>query len=89
MKNLFALLLLYAGLLFAGIVVASETGPDLLTPTERAWLAEHPQIVLGIGEEWVPAVVKDANMLGVLPLFQPLDLAEQPPYLESDQKLRG
>lgn len=89
MKNLRALLLLCAGLIFAGTIAAGETGPDLLTPAERASLAEHPKIVLGVGEEWVPAVVKDANTLGILPLFQPLDLAEQLPYLESDQKLRG
>jgi CheY-like chemotaxis protein len=40
---------------------AAEHSPDLLTPAERAWLAEHPEIVLGVGEEWAPAVVKDAN----------------------------
>jgi hypothetical protein len=40
-KNLRALLLLCAGLLFAGIVVAGEAGPDLLTPAERAWLAQY------------------------------------------------
>ena len=69
MKNLHALLLLCAELLLAGKIAAGETGPDLLTPTERAWLAEHPEIVLGVGQEWAPAVVKDANTLGVLPLF--------------------
>ena len=75
--------------MLAGTLAAGEAGLNLLTPTERAWLAEHSEIVLGVGEEWVPAVVKDANTLGILPLFQPLDLAEQLPYLESDQKLRG
>jgi len=40
---------------------AETTSPDLLTPAERAWLAEHPEIVLGVGEEWAPAVVRDAN----------------------------
>ena len=29
---------------------AGETGPDLLIPAERAWLAEHPDIVLGVGQ---------------------------------------
>jgi hypothetical protein len=89
MKNLRVLLLLCLGLIFAGTLAAGEAGPDLLTPAERAWLAAHPDIVLGVGEEWAPSVIKDANTLGILPLFQPLDLAEQPPYLESDQKLRG
>ena len=61
MKNLCAILLLCAGLLLTGQLAAGETGPDLLTPAERAWLTEHPEIVLGVGEEWVPAVVKDTD----------------------------
>lgn len=61
MKNLHALVLLCVGLMLAGTLAAGETGPDLLTPAERAWLAEHPKIVLGVGEEWAPAVVKEAN----------------------------
>ena len=42
MKNLHALLLLCVGLILAGTLAAGEAGPDLLTPAERAWLAEHP-----------------------------------------------
>jgi len=61
MKNLRALVLLCFGLIFAGTLAAGEAGPDLLTPAERAWLAEHPDIVLGIGEEWAPAVVREAG----------------------------
>ena len=61
MTNLYAILLLWTGFLFAGPLAAGESGSDLLTPAERAWLAEHPDIVLGVGEEWAPAVVKDAN----------------------------
>ena len=61
MKALDVLMLLYVGLMLAGKVAAGETGPDLLTPAERVWLAEHLDLVLGIGEEWAPAVVKDAN----------------------------
>ncbi|MDG4594823.1 MAG: transporter substrate-binding domain-containing protein [Candidatus Contendobacter sp.] len=61
MKNLRVLALLCIGLIFAGTIAAGETGPELLTPAERAWLAEHPEIVLGVGEEWAPAVVKDAD----------------------------
>ena len=60
-KNLGALVLLCVGLLLAGSLAAGGTGPDLLTPAERAWLAEHPDIVLGIGEEWAPAVVREAG----------------------------
>ncbi len=61
MKNLRALLLLCFGLAFSGRITAAEAGPDLLTPAERAWLAQHPEIVLGVGEEWAPSVVKNAN----------------------------
>ncbi|WP_328983852.1 sensor histidine kinase [Thiorhodovibrio winogradskyi] len=32
--------------------------PDLLTPAERAWLAEHPRITLGVGAEWPPDVIQ-------------------------------
>jgi two-component system sensor histidine kinase/response regulator len=34
---------------------------DLLTPAERAWLAEHPRIVLGVGAEWAPWVIPAAD----------------------------
>jgi hypothetical protein len=34
---------------------------DLLTAHERAWLVRHPDIVLGVGEEWEPWVVKRGN----------------------------
>lgn len=42
---------------------ASVAGPavaaaDLLTPGERAWLAAHPRIVLGVGAEWPPDVIQ-------------------------------
>ncbi len=42
MKNLRALLLLCFGLMLAGTLAAGEADPDLLTPAERAWHAEHP-----------------------------------------------
>lgn len=35
-KALDVLVLLYVGLMLAGKVAAGETGPDLLTPAERA-----------------------------------------------------
>jgi signal transduction histidine kinase len=34
---------------------------DLLTPAQRAWLASHPRIVLGAGEDWAPSVVVDSK----------------------------
>ena len=60
-NNLHAILLLCFGLMFAGSLAAGQTSRDLLTPAERAWLAQHPEIVLGVGEEWAPAVVKDTE----------------------------
>lgn len=39
----------------------ADVSQDLLTPSQRAWLAAHPEIVLGVGEEWAPAVVKKPN----------------------------
>lgn len=40
--------------------LASAAGPaaDLLTPGERAWLAAHPRIVLGVGAEWPPDLIQ-------------------------------
>lgn len=50
-----------SALLFAGAWAGS--GPvranDLLSPAERAWLAAHPRIVLGAGEDWAPYIVRD------------------------------
>ena len=74
MKNLYAILLLCAGLLLTGHLAASETEPDLLTPTERAWLAKHPDIALGVGAEWAPVVVKNPNGLFTGFAFEHIDL---------------
>ena len=41
-KNLGALVLLCVGLMLAGTLATGEAGPDVLTPAERAWHAEHP-----------------------------------------------
>jgi signal transduction histidine kinase len=46
-------------LLLASGGTAADAQPDLLTPAERAWLAAHPRIVLGVSEDWAPAVAKD------------------------------
>jgi hypothetical protein len=45
-----------------------------LTPEEQAWLAEHPEIVLGASTDYPPMVIKraDGTHVGVL-----LDLFEQ------------
>lgn len=39
---------------------------DLLTPAERAWLAAHPSIRLGVGAEWAPWVIptQDGGLTG-------------------------
>jgi len=39
----------------------SESAPDLLNSSQRAWLAAHPRIVLGAGDDWAPWVTVDAN----------------------------
>jgi ABC-type amino acid transport substrate-binding protein len=39
--------------------VADTAAPvDLLTASERSWLAAHPRIVLGVGAEWAPDVIQ-------------------------------
>ena len=45
-----------------------------LTPAEQAWLAEHPEIVLGAATDYPPMVIKntDDTHIGVL-----VDLFEQ------------
>lgn len=40
---------------------SAAVGADLLTPAERAWLAAHPRIVLGVSDTWAPHVIKDKN----------------------------
>jgi len=52
---------LWLGLVAAAVAATGGTAPDLLTPAERAWLASHPRIVLGAGEDWAPSVVVDAK----------------------------
>jgi ABC-type amino acid transport substrate-binding protein len=44
-------------LISAQAVVAGDTRADLLIPAERAWLAAHPRILLGVGAEWAPWVI--------------------------------
>lgn len=47
----------------AGAAAAAVGGrsPALLTPAQREWLAGHPEIVLGVGEEWAPWVIARAD----------------------------
>ncbi len=45
-----------------GLIIVLAASPaawpsDLLIPAERAWLAAHPQIRLGVGAEWAPWVI--------------------------------
>ena len=46
--------LIFGVIAFAVPGHAADTFPDLLTLAERAWLAAHPEIRLGVGEEWEP-----------------------------------
>ncbi len=51
-------------LLLAGIRcgwAGDDHQPVRLTPAEQAWLAQHPDIVLGAGEAWQPWVIKRGN----------------------------
>ena len=66
-RNGWAILLLCAGLLLTGQLAASESGSDLLTPSERAWLAEHPEIRLGSNQNWTPYVKiqNDGTVAGI------------------------
>jgi signal transduction histidine kinase len=63
-----AIVALCLGLLVTAGSTAADTDPDLLTREERAWLAAHPDIVLGAGEDWVGTLMKDArgNLSGFL-----------------------
>jgi len=45
----------------AAPILAETAPPDILTPAERAWLAQHPDIVLGAGQEWMPWVIKNSS----------------------------
>ena len=63
--------------LSADLVSAQNSAPEpmvTLTPEEQAWLAEHPEIVLGASTDYPPMVIKraDGTHVGVL-----VDLFEQ------------
>lgn len=59
-KQVSAILLLCLSAL-SGPAPVAEPSADLLSPAERDWLAEHPDIVLGVGEEWAPWVIRQAD----------------------------
>ena len=61
LRSLLALALYCVGLLAASGAKAVETSPALLTPSQRAWLAAHPRIFLGAGEDWAPWVIKGSK----------------------------
>jgi len=49
-------------------VSGAEPVPSLeLTPEERAWIAAHPRIVLGIDQDWEPHILKrpDGSFAGI------------------------
>ena len=57
--NRLAAIALALSLLTQAIAVSpAVAAADLLTPGERAWLAAHPRIVLGVGAEWPPDVIQ-------------------------------
>jgi len=57
--NRLAAIALALSLLPQAIAVSpAVAAADLLTPAERAWLAAHPRIVLGVGAEWPPDVIQ-------------------------------
>jgi signal transduction histidine kinase len=56
-----AFALVCVGALALSRAQAVDEKPDRLTPAERAWLAAHPRIVLGVGQDWAPAAMKDAE----------------------------
>jgi signal transduction histidine kinase len=61
LRSVLALAFFCAGLLAASGAKAVATGPDLLTPSQRTWLAAHPRVVLGAGEDWAPWVIKESK----------------------------
>ncbi|MER2603751.1 MAG: transporter substrate-binding domain-containing protein [Candidatus Competibacter phosphatis] len=48
-------------------VDAGLTPPLDLTPEERAWIAAHPRIVLGIDQDWAPRILRkpDGGFTGI------------------------
>ncbi|MFZ1828877.1 MAG: transporter substrate-binding domain-containing protein, partial [Candidatus Competibacteraceae bacterium] len=49
-------------------VSGAEPVPSLeLTPEERAWIAAHPRIVLGIDQDWAPRILRkpDGGFAGI------------------------
>ena len=69
--------LLTALALAGATVLAADAAPDLLTASQRAWLAAHPNLVIGMPSDYPPAVIlgKDGRINGIGPDF--LDLINQ------------
>ena len=61
LRSLLVLAPFCVGLLAAFGAKGAETTADLLSPSQRTWLAVHPRIVLGAGEDWAPWVIKDSK----------------------------
>jgi signal transduction histidine kinase/ABC-type nitrate/sulfonate/bicarbonate transport system substrate-binding protein/DNA-binding NarL/FixJ family response regulator len=57
--------------------VISAAAPLALTDAERAWLDRHPDIVLGVSDQWPPAVIRgpDGQLSGLFVDY--LDLLNQ------------
>ncbi|MBB5022876.1 transporter substrate-binding domain-containing protein [Desulfurispira natronophila] len=66
--------------------LAAEPSPISLTPEERQWLDDHPDITLGSTLDFPPAVMKDAQgrFTGVLPAY--MDMLNR--LLDTDIQLK-
>jgi hypothetical protein len=45
---------LLLALALTGIPHVADTAPDLLTASQRAWLATHPDLVIGMPSDYPP-----------------------------------
>lgn len=61
MRSLVLVALCFAGLSAAFGAHGEAPKSDLLNAAQRAWLAAHPRIVLGAGDDWAPWVTVAAN----------------------------
>ncbi|WP_052507570.1 transporter substrate-binding domain-containing protein [Desulfonatronovibrio magnus] len=66
--------------------LAADPSPISLTPEERQWLDDHPDITLGSTLDFPPAVMKDAQgrLTGVLPAY--MDMLNR--LLDTDIQLK-
>lgn len=84
--TVFILILLGLNTVFSSNLNAqSKNNKAIFTKAETAWLAEHPQITLGIGESWAPFII--VNEDGTVSGFDVDWAAEVSSILEVDVTL--